>query len=151
VAKLFNLVLPDVAVFGAKDYQQAAVIQRMARDLNFPLQIVVAPTVRENDGLALSSRNQYLTSDERPQATVLWRALQAARQRVLAASRGIPVARLQAGLAALIAREPAAQLDYFACIDPDTLQPLAVARRGGHLALAVRIGRTRLIDNLRLD
>ena len=150
VAKLFNLVLPDVAVFGAKDYQQAAVIRRMVRDLNFPLAVLVAPTVREPDGLALSSRNQYLAPDERAQATVLWRALQTARRRVTGSARGIPAARLEAELAALVAREPAARLDYVACFDPETLQPVAVARRGVHLALAVFLGKTRLIDNLRL-
>ena len=82
VAKLFNLVLPDVAVFGAKDFQQAAIIKRMVSDLNFPVKIVVAPTVREQDGLAMSSRNKYLTGDLRAQATVLWRAIQTARMLV---------------------------------------------------------------------
>jgi len=151
VAKLFNLVLPDVAVFGAKDYQQAAVVRRMVRDLNFPVQILVAPTVREPDGLAMSSRNQYLDAVTRPQATVLWQALEAVRQRVLAAPAGLPAARLNRLVRATVARAPAARLDYVAFFDPDTLQPLRTVRRGAHMALAVYLGNTRLIDNARIE
>lgn len=151
VAKLFNLVLPDVAVFGAKDYQQAAVIQRMVRDLHFPVEIVVAPTVREPDGLAMSSRNRYLSAEERPQATILWRAIQEAHARVRAMRRGIPAAKLKPALARLIATQPAARLDYLEFFAPDTLEPVAVVQRGVHLALAVRVGETRLIDNALLD
>jgi pantoate--beta-alanine ligase len=149
VAKLFNLVLPRLAVFGAKDYQQAAVIRRMVRDLNFPVSVVVAPTQREADGLAMSSRNKYLDSSQRAQATVLWRALQAARAAI--PGRGsIPAGRLKTQLRRLIEREPEARVDYLECFDPDTLVPLKVASRGAHLALAVVIGKTRLIDNARL-
>lgn len=151
VAKLFNLVLPDVAVFGAKDYQQAAVMQRMVRDLNFPVHIHVAPTVREPDGLAMSSRNQYLDAATRPQATVLWQALEAVRQRVLAAPAGLPAARLSRLVRAIVARAPAARLDYVAFFDPDTLQPLRTVQRGAHMALAVYLGNTRLIDNARIE
>src|ERR1019366_4168139 len=97
VAKLFNLVLPDVAVFGQKDFQQAAIIQRMTRDLNFPVKIIVAPTLREADGLAMSSRNKYLAGDLRRQATVLWRAIQTARTAVKR-SKVVPAAKLKSDL-----------------------------------------------------
>ena len=150
VAKLFNIVQPDVAVFGSKDYQQAAIVKRMARDLNFPLKIVVAPTVREADGLAMSSRNKYLTGDLRAQALVLWRSLQKARAAVRQAARPIPAARLRAELKRLIECAPAARLDYAEFFDPDTLVPVSGVTRGTHLALAVFIGKTRLIDNTRL-
>lgn len=150
VAKLFNLVLPDVAVFGAKDWQQAAVVRRMTRDLNFPLKLVVAPTRREKDGLAMSSRNKYLTAEERTQATILWRALKLAKE-VVAASRTPNYADvLKKELAALIATQPAARLDYVEFFDGETLQPATAVTRGTHMALAVFIGKTRLIDNAKL-
>lgn len=149
VAKLFNIVLPDVAVFGAKDWQQAAIIKRMVADLNFPLQIIVAPTVRERDCLALSSRNKYLDAEQRQQATVLSRALQHARARV--SKTPVAAARLKAELAKLIATAPLAKLDYVEFFDPDTpLTPVAKVSRGAHMALAVFLGTTRLIDNGRL-
>ena len=150
VAKLFNLVQPSVAVFGAKDFQQAAVVQRMARDLNFPVRILVAPTVREPDGLALSSRNQYLSPAERAQATVLWQTIQLARTLVRRQARPLPVRRLRSRLARLVAAQPAARLDYLELFDPVTLLPVTHAQRGVRLALAVFIGRTRLIDNASL-
>ena len=149
VAKLFNLVLPDVAVFGAKDWQQAAIIRRMTADLNFPVNVIVSPTVRERDGLAMSSRNQYLTGDLRRQATVLWRAIRAAQAAVKKA-RTVPAAKLKAGLKRLIETEPDARLDYVEFFAPDTLSPAARVTRGAHLALAVFVGQTRLIDNARL-
>lgn len=148
VARLFNLVQPDVAVFGAKDWQQAVIIRRMVANLNFPLRVVVVPTAREPDGLALSSRNQYLNAAERQQATILFRALQWARARVR--HRAVPAARLKAGVKRLVASAPLARLDYVEVFDPDTLQPVPRARRGAHLALAVFLGKTRLIDNGRL-
>ena len=148
VAKLFNCVLPDVAVFGAKDWQQAAVLRRMTRDLNFPLKLVVAPTRRERDGLALSSRNAYLTAEERPQATVLSRALHAAKTAV--AKRPVAAAELRKDVARLVATHPAARLDYVEFFDGDTLEPVATVKRGTHMALAVFLGKTRLIDNARL-
>ncbi len=150
VAKLFNMVLPDVAIFGAKDFQQAAVVQRMARDLNFPVQIVVAPTLREDDGLALSSRNRYLSAAERKQAVALWQAIQQARQTVRRARTGVPSNRLRSELKWLIETRPAARVDYIAFFDPATLQLVARVRRGTHVALAVFVGKTRLIDNSRL-
>ncbi|HXG47912.1 MAG TPA: pantoate--beta-alanine ligase, partial [Methylomirabilota bacterium] len=102
VAKLFNQVLPEVAVFGAKDWQQAAVITRMVRDLNFPVKLVVAPTSREPDGLALSSRNQYLTPAQRRQATVLWQALRLAAEQVRRSPAGVGVGRLRARVSRLV-------------------------------------------------
>jgi pantoate--beta-alanine ligase len=151
VAKLFNLVLPTVAVFGAKDYQQAAVVRRMVRDLNFPVEVVVAPTVREPDGLALSSRNKYLDPEERAQALVLWQAIGLARQAVARAQRGVPAADLRRRIARVVLGRPAARLDYVEFFNPDTFAPVRQVRRGTHLALAVWLGKTRLIDNARLD
>jgi pantoate--beta-alanine ligase len=150
VAKLFNIVLPDVAVFGAKDFQQAAIIKRMTSDLNFPLKIVVAPTLREKDGLAMSSRNKYLTGDLRAQATVLWRAFQRMRTAVRDTSRPISAARLKADLKRFIEREPAARVDYIEFFDPQNLTPVTKVTRDTHCALAVFIGNTRLIDNARI-
>lgn len=150
VAKLLNLVLPDVAVFGEKDFQQAAIVRRMIRDLNFPAELVVAPTVREPDGLAMSSRNQYLSALERAQATVLWRALGLARRAVRDAGGSLPAGRLKRKLAGLVAQEPAARVDYIEVFDPQTLQPVRRVHRGHRLALAVFIGQTRLIDNAAL-
>jgi pantoate--beta-alanine ligase len=146
VAKLFHIVLPDVAVFGAKDWQQAAIIKRMAADLNFPVKIIVAPTLRERDGLAMSSRNKYLAGDLRRQAVVLWRAIQTARTTVKR-SKAVPAAKLKFGLKKLIKTEPAAKLDYVEFFEPDTLSLVAKVTRGTHMALAVFIGKTRLIDN----
>jgi pantoate--beta-alanine ligase len=149
VAKLFNIVLPDVAVFGQKDIQQAMVIRRMAADLNFPLKIAVAPTRRETDGLAMSSRNKYLTGNLRREATVLWRAIQTA-EAVVKKSKTISAGKLKADLKKLIETEPDAKLDYVEFFEPETLSPVFKVRRGSHMALAVFIGKTRLIDNARL-
>jgi pantoate--beta-alanine ligase len=148
VAKLFNLVLPELVVFGAKDWQQAAIVKRLVRDLNFPLKVVVAPTVRAPDGLALSSRNQYLTATQRAQAVILYRTLQRARAAVR--RKSIPAARLKADLEDFIASAPLARLDYLEVFKSDTLAPVITAKRGTQLALAVFFGPTRLIDNGRL-
>lgn len=151
VAKLFHLVWPDVAVFGAKDWQQAAVVRRMVADLNFPIRVVVAPTVREVDGLAMSSRNKYLNEAQRSQATVLWRSLCRARKRVReAGAAGIGAGELEGELRALIGEAAEARVDYLAFVDGKTLAPVDVVRRGHHLCLAVFVGTTRLIDNGRL-
>ena len=150
VAKLFNIVRPDVAVFGAKDFQQAAIVNRMARDLNFPVKIIVAPTVREADGLALSSRNKYLSADERAQAVALWQAIQQARQTVRTSRQPVPASRLSSELKWLIETRPAARVDYIEFFDPATLQPPAKVRPGARIALAVFVGKTRLIDNARI-
>lgn len=149
VAKLFNIVLPDVAVFGAKDFQQAAIIRKMTKDLNFPVNVIVAPTLREADGLAMSSRNKYLEGDLRTQAVVLWRCIQKA-QAMVKGGKNISAARLKRDLKRLIEAEPAARLDYVEFFDPDTLQTVAQARSGVQIALAVFVGKTRLIDNARL-
>jgi pantoate--beta-alanine ligase len=148
VAKLLNIVQPEIAVFGAKDFQQATVIQRMVRDLNFRVKIIVAPTYRESDGLAMSSRNNFLSADERRQATILWRAIRQARQTVRTGT--VSSERLKAELRHTIASQPAARLDYVEFFDPDTLVPVKKVTRGSHIALAVFFGKTRLIDNGRL-
>ena len=150
VAKLFNIVQPELAVFGVKDYQQAAIVKRMARDLNFPLKIVVAPTLREADGLAMSSRNKYLVGELRAQARVLWLSLKKARAVVRKSSRPTPAARLKAELKRFIERAPAARVDYVEFFNPETLIPVRSVTRGTQMALAVFIGKTRLIDNARL-
>ncbi|HMJ91644.1 MAG TPA: pantoate--beta-alanine ligase [Candidatus Acidoferrum sp.] len=148
VAKLFNIVLPDFAVFGAKDFQQVAVIQRMTRDLNFAVKIVVAPTVREADGLALSSRNKYLDADQRQQATALWGAIQKAKSAVRSGPQR--AGKLKHQLQKFIETRPAAHVDYIEFFDAETLAPTQRVERGTHVALAVFVGKTRLIDNARL-
>ena len=148
VAKLFNLVLPDVSVFGQKDFQQAAVIQRMVRDLNFPVKIIVAPTRRELDGLAMSSRNKYLDAEQRAQAVILVHALRAARTAVL--EKALTAARLKKELQEFLTAAPLAKLDYVEFFDPETLEPVALVKPGVHMALAVYFGKTRLIDNAKL-
>jgi pantoate--beta-alanine ligase len=148
VAKLFNLVLPDVAVFGQKDFQQAAIIQRMVADLNFPMKIIVAPTLRERDGLAMSSRNKFLDPEQRAQAVILFHALQAAKKAV--AKKSIPAAKLKPDLQQFITAAPLARLDYVEFFDPETLEPVTQVKRGTQMALAVFFGKTRLIDNAKL-
>jgi len=150
VAKLFLAVLPEVAVFGAKDFQQAAILQRMTRDLNFPVRLVVAPTKREPDGLALSSRNKYLSAEERVQAVALWQALQRARQTVRTAKAPRLAQELKAELSQFIQIRPAARVDYIEFFEPDTLAPVTEVKSGTQMALAVYVGKTRLIDNGRL-
>jgi pantoate--beta-alanine ligase len=150
VAMLFNIALPDVAVFGAKDFQQTVLIKRMVRDLKFPLKILVAPTHREPDGLAMSSRNKYLKGDLRHQATCLWRAIQKAKHCVRSKSNLISAARLRRELKEFIHHHPSARVDYLEFFDPNTLKPVTKVQRGVQMALAVFIGQTRLIDNARL-
>lgn len=145
VAKLFNCVLPDVAVFGQKDAQQARVIQRMARDLDFPVAIVVAPIVREADGLAMSSRNKYLTGGLRQDALCLRRALDTAELLFTSGERS-PDA-LRSAMEAVIRRVPSAAIDYIEIVDDRTLAPVATVTDPVLVALAVKVGATRLIDN----
>jgi pantoate--beta-alanine ligase len=147
VAKLFNLVLPDVAIFGAKDFQQAAVIQKMVQDLNFPVKIVVAPTVREKDNLAMSSRNKYLSPEERAQAPVLFKAIQKAKEVLKKTPGSVSAVKLKEDLKQLIESQPAAKVDYIQFFDPLSLEPMEELRPGCHMALAVYVGKTRLIDN----
>lgn len=147
VAKLFNAFAPDRAYFGQKDAQQTVVIRRMVRDLNFPLEIRVCPTVREPDGLALSSRNLYLIPDERRAATVLHRALMAAHAAFQGGADDADM--LRAVMSSTLAGEPLAREEYVSVADPDSLAELDQVDpgRGALLSMAVRIGKTRLIDN----
>ena len=146
VAKLFNIVQPDVAVFGQKDVQQATLVRAMVRDLDFPVEIVVAPTVREQDGLALSSRNSYLSADDRRRALVLSRALRAVERSFADGERD--AASLDWLARGVLSEESAVRLDYLAIVDPETLEPAARARDGTVVAIAARVGATRLIDNV---
>lgn len=148
VAKLFLQVQPDAAFFGRKDLQQVAIVRRMVRDLDFPLRLYVGETVREPDGLALSSRNAYLSADERRKAALFARALRSARDRARAGQRD----------ARLLERETRGELeragftvDYVEVVDPETMRRLAAARSGAAIAAAIRIGKTRLIDNIALS
>jgi pantoate--beta-alanine ligase len=145
VAKLFNAVQPHKAYFGQKDAQQAAVIRRMTVDLNFPIEIVVCPTVREADGLAMSSRNVYLSPEQRKAATVLFRALSAAKELYEAGERNAE--RLRERMKEVLAAEPLAEVQYVSCADYDTLEELTEIRGKALLSMAVFIGKTRLIDN----
>jgi pantoate--beta-alanine ligase len=148
VLKLFNIVQPDVAYFGQKDAQQVRIIQQMARDLDVPVEVRVCPIVREPDGLALSSRNQYLTPDQRRHAVVLFQALQEARKRIETGERDPAV--IGEMMQDRIIGTPGAALDYAAVVDPETLQPLDRLHGNVLLALAVRLGKTRLVDNMPL-
>ena len=145
VAKLFNSLAPEAAVFGEKDFQQLAIIRRMVRDLNFKVDIIAVPTVREEDGLACSSRNQYLNVEEREQARVLYKALRAA------ANAGEKSAdKIIALVSNVISESPLAQIDYVEVVNAETLQPIHIIRSNPLLVLAVFFGKTRLIDNIRL-
>jgi pantoate--beta-alanine ligase len=146
VAKLLHLVGPSRAYFGQKDAQQLAVIRRMVDDLAFPNQIVACPTVREPDGLAVSSRNAYLSAPERQRATVLYRALQAGRAAFLAGRRD--PAAVEAAARALLEGQPGVEPDYVALVDAVSFEPAKQAEPGQVLAIAARVGRTRLIDNV---
>lgn len=149
VAKLFNLVLPDVVVFGQKDAQQAILVQRMIRELNFPVRMIIAPIIRESDGLAMSSRNAYLNPDERRAAICLSAALKSARRRYRSGERDCQA--LKSVMLDLIAGEKSAVIDYIEIMQTQDLKPVNKINDGDVLiALAVRIGRTRLIDNLPL-
>jgi pantoate--beta-alanine ligase len=146
VAKLFHIVEPDHAFFGQKDAAQVAVLRRMVRDLNFNLELVVCPTAREPDGLAMSSRNRYLSPEQRQSALVLSRALRRIEAKIAA---GVIEAQplLDAGLAVL-AEEPDIRLDYFRVVNPDTLKDVANVSAGALVAVAAFVGPTRLIDNV---
>lgn len=149
VAKLFNAVGPDKAYFGQKDAQQAAVIRQMVRDLNFPLEVVVCPIVREPDGLALSSRNTYLNPEERKAATALFRSLNAAKSAYEAGERD--GGKLRQAMQDTLAAEPLARPQYVSCADYDTLQELDQITGKILLSMAVFVGKTRLIDNFVLE
>jgi pantoate--beta-alanine ligase len=148
VAKLFHIVAPDVAFFGQKDAAQVAVIRRMVRDLNFPITIEVCPIVRETDGLALSSRNSYLSPEERRSALILYRSLMNTRKRFEAGERD--TAKLIAAAKQEFAGQADVQLDYFEIVDPETLEAKAVVADPTLVAVAAFVGKTRLIDNILL-
>jgi pantoate--beta-alanine ligase len=149
VAKLFNAVRPDVAFFGQKDAQQVAVIKQMTRDLSYPIEIEVVPTVREGDGLALSSRNTYLDEAQRQAATVLYRALRAAEKAYQSGERSGDT--LRKIMQDTIAAEPLASAQYVSCADRVSLRELETVSNGALLSMAVYVGKTRLIDNWILE
>ncbi|HUF39934.1 MAG TPA: pantoate--beta-alanine ligase [Anaerolineales bacterium] len=149
VAKLFNIVRPDRAYFGQKDAQQAAVIKRMVRDLNFPVEIVICPTVRESDGLAMSSRNNYLSDIQRAAAPVLYRALSVARSAYEDGQRDGKA--LRELMLETLAEETLADPQYVSCADPQTLEELHKVEDDMLLSMAVVVGKTRLIDNFLLE
>lgn len=146
VLKLFNLVQPDVAVFGRKDAQQVALVRRLIADLDVPVQLEVAPTVREADGLALSSRNAYLSPEERGQARVLSQALRAAHAAYAAGARSADA--IMAAMAEVFAAEPAVAVDYLSVVEPLGLRPVTAVEADTLVAIAARVGRTRLLDNI---
>lgn len=148
VAKLFHILSPDAAVFGEKDFQQLAIIRRMVRDLSFPIEIIGAPTVRESDGLAFSSRNKYLSATEREQAAVLRAALlEGAR---LASSGEQAAAVILEAAGKIISTSPLARIDYLELVNAETLQAIESVQPNSLIALAVFFGQTRLIDNVRI-
>jgi len=146
VAKLFHIVEPDVAFFGQKDAAQVAILKRMVRDLNLPIEIVVCPIVREPDGLAMSSRNTYLDSQQRKQALVLSRALRQVQELFQNGERSAD--HLVAASRSVFAQEPAVRLDYFSVVNPESLEPIAHVTREALVAVAAYVGTTRLIDNV---
>ncbi len=146
VAKLFNAVQPHRAYFGQKDAQQAAVLRQMVRDLNFPLEMIVCPTAREPDGLAMSSRNVYLDPEQRKAATVLYRSLNAAREIYDTGERD--AGKIRARMKEVLASEPLAEPQYVSCADYDTLEELDEITGKALLSMAVFFGKTRLIDNV---
>jgi pantoate--beta-alanine ligase len=147
VLKLFNIVQPDVACFGAKDYQQQTIIRRMVKDLDLPVEIVVCPTIREPDGLAMSSRNVYLSKSERGTALALSRSLAMAQEKLDAGERD--VAAIRTAMKAMLEAQPI-QVDYVEIADPDSLEALTVAQPRMVALIAARVGATRLIDNREL-
>jgi pantoate--beta-alanine ligase len=149
VAKLFNAFQPHKVYFGQKDAQQAAVIRQMVRDLNFPLEIVVCPIVREPDGLAMSSRNVYLDPEQRKAATVLYRSLNVAKEAYENGERDAD--QLRQAMKDVLASEPLAQMQYVSCADYETLEELQRVEKKALLSMAVYFGKTRLIDNFILD
>lgn len=147
VSKLFNIVTPDRAYFGEKDAQQLAVIRRMVSDMNYGIEIVGCPTIRENDGLAKSSRNAYLSKEQRKAAAVLYRSIEEARTLTEVNEKSTSASELIKTMTAVISSEPMAKIDYIEAVDGKTLQPKSQLVPGDLVALAVYIGKTRLIDN----
>jgi pantoate--beta-alanine ligase len=147
VSILFNIVHPSHSIFGEKDFQQVAVIKKMVQDLKYPIKVIVGKTIRDRDGLAVSSRNAYLSTAQRQEAAVLWQCIQVARERVKAAITPLPASRLKKIVEKKIANTPEATLDYVEFFASDTLQPVTRIHRSNRIAIAVRFGKTRLIDN----
>jgi pantoate--beta-alanine ligase len=146
VTKLFGIVRPQLALFGQKDFQQSALVQQLVKDLNLGVEIVVCPTVRETDGLAMSSRNVYLSQEERKRAITLYKSLRAGAEVI---RRGVTDGEaVRSAMAHVVKKEPAITIDYLAVCDPSTLEPLCVVTSRVVLLGAVRIGSVRLIDNL---
>ncbi len=150
VTKLFNIIQPNVAVFGEKDFQQLQVIRQMVRDLDFPIEIVGAPIFREKDGLAMSSRNTYLSDDERKSSLCLFNALKRARE-LISKNEVKDAAELVSALEDFIGKYPFTRIDYIFVGDPETLEPVTHIKRPFLVALAVYVGKTRLIDNMVID
>jgi len=152
VAKLFNIIQPDVAYFGAKDFQQARIIRRMVEDLNFPVKIEICPTVRQEDGLAMSSRNSYLSAEHRRQAAALHGALELAERMIRVKVNKPPAGMVIDAMLGYLARQaPDGVVDYVKIVDPDTLEDVKDTSQGVLVALAVAFGQTRLIDNVLID
>jgi len=146
---LFNIVTPDVAFFGQKDAQQAIVIKRMVTDLNMPLEIVICPTIREPDGLAVSSRNQYLTRQQRKDATLIYKSIQKCREMIEA---GVTESReIISWMREILNQIPSAQIEYISIVDAETLESIDQVAGKVLVAVAVKIGSTRLIDNILVD
>lgn len=148
-AKLFNIVDPDVAFFGQKDAQQAIVIKRMVADLNMPLEIVICPTVRQPDGLAISSRNQYLTEEQKRDATLIYKSLQKCQEMINAGSRETETIITE--MRSILNRAPSIKIEYISIVDAETLQTAKKLTRRVLVAVAAKIGPARLIDNILLD
>jgi len=146
VAKLFNIVKPDIAVFGEKDAQQAIIIKRMVRDLNFPIKIIIGPTIREKDGLAVSSRNTYLSEDERKDAPILYQALLLAKNLIENGERDVN--KIISSMKKLIQKKGSAKIEYISIVRKDTLEPIRWIQGEVLIALAVWFGKARLIDNI---
>jgi len=147
VAKLFNIVQPDVALFGLKDFQQAMVLRRMTSDLNWPIKYIICPTLREKDGLAMSSRNSYLSPDQRREAVALYKALTAAKKLAQGGQR--EVAPIMFEMRRVISQTaPSGKIDYIAFTEMETLQPVTKIVKNTVISLAVRLGPVRLIDNM---
>ena len=147
VAKLFNVVMPDRAYFGQKDFQQTVVIKKMVRELNFNIEVIVCPVIREKDGLAMSSRNSYLNIEERKAAAVLYRSLKGAKELILKKSINNSD-DVKENIKEIIKAEPLADIDYIEIVDPETLEPMQAILLPAAICLAVKIGNTRLIDNI---
>jgi len=148
-AKLFNIILPDVAYFGQKDAQQAIVIRRMVADLNMPLKIVVCPTIREQNGLAVSSRNQYLSERQRKDATLIYKSLQKCKELIRDGTTDTP--KIIGEMRKILQQEPSIEIEYISIVNAETLQNLEQAKGRVLAAIAAKIGSTRLIDNILID